>query len=346
MKLGLWGARADNRGLGVQTAEFHRHMKPERTVVVDMGDLSPYALHLDRFPGAEVVRHGQITEDDMRRFLDGLDVVYMAETAYDDRFYDVARAMGVRTVVHVNHEFNRWLTDKALGRPDLFLAPSTWGWDQFPRPRALQSFPVARDRLPFVRRTKVETVLHIMGPGTHYDRNGTSSLLDALRFVAHPCRVLIRCQGQPPGLRRRWGPHVQVDVERRDVDDYWQVYEGADALVMTRRYGGLCLPINEAASLGLPVVVTDRDPERNWFPPDLRVRAPRSHPVRCPVGRIAAAEPDPRTLAARLNALLRDETAVERASEASDAYAARIAWSAAMEPFRAVLAGTPAVVPQ
>lgn len=339
MKLGLFGARANNTGLSVQTAEFFRHMRPDRTVVVDMGDACRQAMHLDRFPGAEVVKYTAITEDQMRRFLTGLDVVYMAETSYDDRFYGLARQMGVRTVVHVNWEFCRWKLDLRLPRPDLFLAPSSWHLNDFPEPRALLPFPVARDRLPFMPRTKVETILHVVGTGTAADRNGTRLLLESLQWVAHPCRILIRSQVRIGLGKRHWPAHVQVDNVVADVEDYWQVYDGADALVLTRRYGGLCLVINEAAALGLPVIVTDREPERRWFPAAARVPAMRPQPLRTPVGRVDAVQANPRGIADRLNALLADPGLVAEMSAASDAYAESISWDRLAEPFRAVLAG-------
>ena len=39
MKLGLI-ARADNTGLGMQTWEFYRAMKPEKTLVVDISAMN------------------------------------------------------------------------------------------------------------------------------------------------------------------------------------------------------------------------------------------------------------------------------------------------------------------
>jgi glycosyltransferase involved in cell wall biosynthesis len=308
-------------------------------MVVDMGESCRQAKHFDRFPGAQIVKYTAITEDEIRGFLDGLTVVYSAETFYDDRFINIARELGVRTVLQPNYEFMREIKDPTLPRPDLFLAPSSWNYDRFPSPKALLPFPVARDRLPFRLREKVETILHVVGTGTMADRNGTRLLLEALRWVAHPCLVVIRSQVRVALGKRHWPPFVDVVNDVRDVENYWDVYDGADALVLCRRYGGLCLPLNEAASLGLPVIVTDRQPEAGFIPDAARVPGLRPQPLRTPVGRVEAVQADPRGIAARINALLADPGLVAILSAASDAYAESISWERMAEPFRAVLAG-------
>ncbi len=344
MRLGLFGARADARGLGIQTLEFARHLRPEKVVVVDMGKHTPLRQELQRFPGGEVLRFGAIAEDEMRRFLAGLDAVYCAETPYDDRLFTFAREMGVRSVLHANFEFLRHLTDPAIPRPDLFLAPSPWQFNRFPQPRALLPFPVARDRLPFRRRESVATFLHVAGPGTVQDRNGTRVLFEALRYLRQPCKVIVRSQVPLPPRRATWRPHVEVVVQAADVADYWRIYEGADALVLTRRFGGLCLPLNEAASLGMPMIVTDREPERSVLPPECQVRAPRKRSAPAQSGRMEVLQPDARSLALRMDALVSSPELVARLSDASDAYASSISWDALADRFRAVLAGDPVPV--
>jgi glycosyltransferase involved in cell wall biosynthesis len=44
------------------------------------------------------------------------------------------------------------------------------------------------------------------------------------------------------------------------------LYEGFDALIMPRRYGGLCLPMNEALTSGLPVIMSDTSQQRRSPP--------------------------------------------------------------------------------
>jgi glycosyltransferase involved in cell wall biosynthesis len=46
------------------------------------------------------------------------------------------------------------------------------------------------------------------------------------------------------------------------------MYDGFDAMVLPRRYAGLCLPMNEALMSGLPVFMTDISPNNQVLPKD------------------------------------------------------------------------------
>ena len=51
-------------------------------------------------------------------------------------------------------------------------------------------------------------------------------------------------------------------------DDQWRLYAGFDALIMPRRYGGLCLPCNESLTSGLPVIMPNTSPNDAVLPAD------------------------------------------------------------------------------
>jgi hypothetical protein len=51
-------------------------------------------------------------------------------------------------------------------------------------------------------------------------------------------------------------------------DDQWRLYAGFDALIMPRRYGGLCLPCNEALTSSLPVIMSNTSPNDAVLPAD------------------------------------------------------------------------------
>lgn len=325
-------ARADNRGLGIQTFEFVRHMRPDRVLVVDMGGATPYEQRFDRYPDARVARLGAFTDDDVDWLLDGADALYTAETAYDDRILAEARRRGVATAVQANHEFFRWIPDRQLVRPDLFLSPSTWYLEKWPAPKLLLPFPVARDRLPFRRRERVDTFLHVAGHRAAADRNGTRLLLDALRYVREPIRVLIHSQSTiPHNLLRPRGTRTYAEVEQADVADYWTLYDGCDALILPRRYGGLSLPINEALSAGMPVVSLDVEPQRRFLPAEGLVPPTRASRLRLISGQVDWWRCDPRHLARKIEQVATDPELVARLSDTSDAIATRLSWEA-MEP--------------
>lgn len=325
MRLGIV-ARADNRGLGVQTWEAVRHLDPAKVLVVDMGGLSPYEMHLERFPDATVLPFVDGVEDVLCEFLEGLDVVWSAETPYWYELLTLAKARDVRTVICGNFEFLRWVTED-LCRPDLFQAPSTWHADRWPDNTVQLPFPVARDRLPFTLREGTPTFIHVQGHPAMQDRAGTRLLYGALRYVRHPMTVVIRSQ-RGAGSARRWQVRSGVDVriEHGDVENYWDIYAGADVAIQPRRYGGQSLPLNEASSLGMPVVVLDRDPERDLLPADALIAARPVRRLKVQSGEIQWWDASPRTLAAKLDELIEDEALVERLSKEADAYAESISW--------------------
>ena len=110
MRLGLWGARMDNSGLGMQTWEFYNHMKPAKTLVVDISMMEKVPerrlkQYPERYPENATIIYGFPNEQDIRQFLTGLDVVFIAESSYNMSFYQIARQMGVKTAVQYNYEF-------------------------------------------------------------------------------------------------------------------------------------------------------------------------------------------------------------------------------------------------
>jgi hypothetical protein len=51
------------------------------------------------------------------------------------------------------------------------------------------------------------------------------------------------------------------------------MYNGFDAMVLPRRYAGLCLPMNEALLSGLPVFMTNVSPNNQILPQDWLVES-------------------------------------------------------------------------
>jgi glycosyltransferase involved in cell wall biosynthesis len=51
------------------------------------------------------------------------------------------------------------------------------------------------------------------------------------------------------------------------------MYDGFDAMILPRRYAGLCLPMNEALMSGLPVFMTDISPNNKILPQEWLVKS-------------------------------------------------------------------------
>lgn len=328
MRIGLV-ARAEDRGLGIQSWEFARAMQPARTLLVDMGELARgFPVHRDRYPDATVVHYdaGQLPEGQVREWLRGLDVVFSAETFYDWRLCRWAEEAGVASVCQLNPEFLRPVAELPA-RPTRWWAPTTWRIDALPPGTEVVPVPVADDRFPFTvpERDGPVRVLHVVGHRAAADRNGTAVVLQAVARASGPMSVVLSTQDAriPLGRGR---PAVVVTSRVGGLRDYWRLYEGFDVLVLPRRYGGLCLPVQEAMASGLAVVMSDTEPQRSTWPVRT-VRTGLRSIINTPAGRVPLAQVDPRSLARELDHLANNPADLEEAQRRSLAWAESHRWS-------------------
>lgn len=266
MRLGLI-ARADNRGLGQQTWAAYRNLKPAKTMVVDCPSAQPLKMHYDRYPDATIIK-GLPSSHDIEQFLHGIDVLYTAETGYSHHIWDLANQAGVRTVLHANYEFL-----DPHDKPTVWAAPSLWNIDRWPAGTVQLPVPIETDRLtPEKHGYTASRFLHIVGRPAIHDRNGTLDLLQSLQHVTATIEVTIKCQqpGWVGGLINehsiRTPGNVTLTIDSGDTEHYWDNYRGYDALILPRRFGGLCLPANEAIGAGIPVIMPNIDPNNTWLP--------------------------------------------------------------------------------
>jgi hypothetical protein len=58
----------------------------------------------------------------------------------------------------------------------------------------------------------------------------------------------------------------RITVKNDNINNKEDLYDGFDAMVLPRRYAGLCLPMNEALISGLPVFMTNISPNNHILP--------------------------------------------------------------------------------
>jgi len=319
-------ARADDRGLGHICWDFATHMDPERVLVVREpgSERRGFRPHLDRYPGGTVVTcvEGALPEEEVRAWLAGLAVVYGAETWYDRRFGGWAEDARVATVLHAMPEFYR-----AEMASTQVWAPTPWRLDLLPPGAPVIPVPVAASPLA-PRSTDPEgrlRFLHVAGHRAAGDRNGTQALSQVVKRL-EPWSSSVRIEGQDRRLApvaRRRGMDVQVRLGGRV--DRWAMYDDADVLVMPRRYGGLCLPVQEAMAAGVAVVMTDWPPNDWW--PTLRCEAEGGPSMMTPGGMVATCLPNLESLATTMRGLVRCPEAVADLQQQSLAWAAGHSWT-------------------
>ncbi len=244
-------------------------MHPAKVLVVDCPSLKPLPIRRDWYPGAQWTE-GWPTREDCMQFLDGLDVVFSAETFYRDELPDICRGQGVKSVLQPNLE----LWDRTLPWPDLFCPPSLWRFDDFPDPKKHLPVPIATERFTPSDSSQARRFLHVVGRPAMHDRNGTADLLAALPLIRSDITLTIKCQ-EPGYVERHITsiPHnVQLSIEAGDCRDYWDLYKDQHVLILPRRYGGLCLPAQEALAAGMPVIMPNIEPN-GWLPQEWLVPA-------------------------------------------------------------------------
>jgi glycosyltransferase involved in cell wall biosynthesis len=339
VKLGML-ARAEDRGLGIMLWEFARHMRPDRTLVVDMGELGRgFPMHLDRYDEPTVTAFdGQRFTDEttVKAWLAGLDVVYVAETWYDERFPDWCHDLGVRCVLHVMPEFWRW---GHRHMPAVVTwAPTSWRLSTLPPRTQIVPVPVPLDRwpMPVVSDGGPLRVLHVAGKRAAGDRNGTTLFAAALARTSAPMRVTVSTQDDR--LPRLGRDLAGLDVETRigGVGNYWEQYADHDLLVMPRRYGGLSLPVNEAAGAGLGLVLSACRPNVHEWPCEA-VKVDARGAMATPAGTIPSHAVSTPALARLLNDLARDPERVAGLARAARRWAVSRSWTEMLHEYRCAL---------
>jgi len=327
-------ARPDNRGLGQQTWAMFRNLQPDKTLLLDIPSVQPLPAHPGRFPGATMLERFP-SRRDIEAFLDGLDVVYTAETGYGQHLWDVAEKRGVRTILHVNYEF--WNVDD---RPTVYAAPTIWNIEQLPESTLHLPVPIEVDRLTVEPKPPTASrFLHIVGRPAVFDRNGTPDVFAALQHVRSNVTVTVACQqrGYVEDLQRNYRipGNVEVDIRATDLANYWENYLDADALIMPRRFGGLCLPVQEAVGCGLPVIMPDISPN-GWLPGEWLV--PATHSGTLHAKRVVDVyNVDVEALASQIDRLAQDDVFYARAHEDAMRLRRRYSWDALRGRYGAVL---------
>lgn len=268
-RLGLI-VRSDNTGLGIQTRAYYKHLKPERVMLVDISMINGNQQHYGWYENPYVIK-GMPTDAECRTFLQGLDVVLTAETSYNANFYEIARQMGVKTVCVENPEFYDYIKYPHFPMPDVIILPSVWKQHEITMHAKSRGtkvvqihHPVDLEEFPYTERQQA-TFMHIAGKPAANDRNGTHLFLRAC----------------PNGLVTTQSSDFLYQLSRTyrhsrivtSIENPKQLYIMGNILVLPRKYGGNCLPLNEALASGMPVIMPDIEPNNHLLPPEWLVPA-------------------------------------------------------------------------
>lgn len=335
MKLGVV-ARAELRGLGIQTRAVADALDADRVLLVEPRPASWQQRD-------ELLAHHNVTkvawkwggqlhpEKVVRDWLEGLTVVYTAETPYDARLPMWAAKAGCALVRHANPE---QLGPEEIidGDPTVWWSATDWRLDKLPPGTRVVPMPVDLpaefDRGLRNRESgRPLRFVHSMGHAAAEDRAGTQVVSQAVRRLKFPARVDVFCQDRRLDVAfKSKVPGMDIRVHERGVADQWDQYRASDVLVLPRRYGGLSLPSLEALAAGLVLVMTDCSPNRVW--PGPKVTPLRWRPVRMRCGWVDVCDPDPVHLAVLMNDMVRHPEQVDKWKTESRSWAEANSWEA------------------
>jgi hypothetical protein len=181
------------------------------------------------------------------------DSILMFETPFDWSIIPKARTKGVKTVLMPMYECTNY---PLIYNPDLVITPSDLDLQYYPKSTRI-NVPVPQ-YIKWKQREKAKVFVHNAGNGGLGGRNGTKELLEAMKYVKSPIKLIVRSQV----------PIKQVEDDRIEYtigtqEDIWS--EG-DVFIFPEKFNGLSLPIQEAFASGMVVMCGDRFPMNEWLP--------------------------------------------------------------------------------
>lgn len=273
MRLGII-ARSDNTGLGNQTRELVKMLNPDKVLLIDSSPFNGNTQHPEWYQGYNCLttKRGMASKEEVYEFINGLDVVLSCEIFYNQSFISIAKKRKVKTILQYNYEFLDNLLNPDLALPDILVAPSLWNFEDvvnkfgdiakvvyLPPPTSIDLFANAKN----INTGKThKKILHIGGKAAVKDRNGTNTVIEMLKYSKSDYQLVVKTQ-TPLNIDCN---DARLVIDTSSPDSRESLYEGYDAMVMPRRYAGLCLPMNEALMSSLPVFMTNISPNNKILP--------------------------------------------------------------------------------
>lgn len=228
-------------GLGRQAKSFFDHGL-FREVLIQKH--SSYVNHTEWYPNAV---------SDYEELLSRCDEIWFLETPFDWNYVLRARAKGVKTVLFLMYECSR-----LPYVPDVLVGGSIMEKIHFGD--SVKVIPVpAPEEIKWRLREKAQVFVHNAGHGGLGGRNGTKELIEAMKYVKEPIKLIIRSQFP-----------IKCDDPRVEVRigdfPYETMFDEGDVFIYPDKFGGSCLPVQEAHSSGMMCMVSKRLPHTDWLP--------------------------------------------------------------------------------
>ena len=279
LRLGII-ARSDNTGLGNQTRELVNMLNPDKILLIDSSHFNGNVQHPEWYQDSNVMitTRGFASNKEVSLFLRDLDAVLSCEIFYNSSLIAMAKKKNVKTILQYNYEFLDYLNNDNLMFPDVLLSPSYWELDTVKSLFSSQTIvahippPTTPELFLKARNTNANKthgrILHIGGKAAVKDRNGTQTVIKAMEHVKSNIVLDIKTQSHIDAKGNE-----KINIIYDNVINHADMYEGYDAMILPRRFAGLCLPMNEALMSALPVFMTDISPNNQILPKEWLVKS-------------------------------------------------------------------------
>jgi hypothetical protein len=184
------------------------------------------------------------------------DVILMFETPFNWTIIPKAREKGIKTILIPMYECTNFPFPET---PDEIWCPSALDYDFYTKKgvKNCKQIQIPVD-VEWKLREKAQVFVHNSGNGGLGGRNGTKELLEAMKYVKSPIKLIIRSQID---MKRVDDPRIEYRIGQ--FDDIWN--EG-DVFIFPEKFNGLSLPIQEAFASGMLVMASDRFPSNTYLP--------------------------------------------------------------------------------
>lgn len=288
IKIGVLGY-ATQTGLGYQVKSFVDNIKPSKILVADISKFNNMPILSEWYKDfhTRYTVNGFPTNEDCEWLVDGMDVVFVCENPLNYHLFEYANLKNVKTIQQYNYEFLEYFRNPFLPKPSLLAAPTSWNVEKVKKLgfNNIQFLQVPINIKPKRKNIKKPiTFVHIVGRPAAYDRNGTLNFLEAAFILGKKYNYKIFFQSPLEARSKEYFESIKQKITElkkilegslqviENVKNNNDMYKG-DVLVMTRRYGGLCLPALEALGHGMPVIMTNISPNYDLLPKEWLVES-------------------------------------------------------------------------
>jgi hypothetical protein len=168
------------------------------------------------------------------------DTLLFFETPFDWNIIPKARERKIKTVLMPMYECTRYPFPY---EPDLILAPSMLDYECY-KDKDPIFVPVPVENI-WRLREEARVFVHNAGNGGLGGRNGTKELLEAMKYVKSPIKLIIRSQVP---IDKQVDPRIFYEgrVPRKEL------FDKGDVFIFPEKFNGLSLPMQEAFATGIP----------------------------------------------------------------------------------------------